>query len=82
MGYTVVALKEKISEIYPEIVSHGISLALDFNRELDTYDVKLKKDSHVLLTHLKKKDADECMDGVKCIHLGVQIGEFVKNFES
>ena len=82
MGYTVVALKEKISEIYPDIVRHGISLSLDFNRELDTYDVKLKKDSHVLLTHLKKKDADECMDGVKCIHLGVQIGEFVKNFES
>ena len=82
MGYTVVALKEKISEIYPEILRHGISLALDFNRELNAYDVKLKKDSHVLVTHLDKKDADECIDGVKCVHLGVQIGEFVKNFES
>jgi len=82
MGYTVVALKEKILEIYPEIVRHAISLTLDFNRELNTYDVKLKKDSHALETHLEKKDADECMDGVKCVHLGVQVGEFVKNFES
>ena len=82
MGYTVVALKEKITEIYPEIVRHGISFALEFNRELDTYDVKLKKNTHAFLTHLGKEDADECMDGVKCVHLGIQIGEFVKNFES
>jgi hypothetical protein len=82
MGYTVVALKEKITEIYPELVKHGITLGLDFNMQLNTYDVKIKKDSHALLTHLGKEEADECMDGVKCVHLGVQIGEFVKNFES
>ena len=68
--------------MYPEIEKHGITLGLDFNRELNTYDVKLNKDSHSLLTHIEKKEADECMDGVKCVHLGVQIGEFVKNFES
>ena len=82
MGYTVVALKEKVMEIYPEIARHGISLGLKFNQELNTYDVRLKKDSHALMTHIGKEEADECMDGVKCIHLGVQIGEFVKNFES
>ena len=30
---------------------------------------------------LKKKDADECMDGIKCVYLGIQIGQFIKNFE-
>jgi hypothetical protein len=82
MGYTVVALKEKIREMYPEIAEHRITVGLDFNRELNTYDVKLKKDDHTLLTHIGKEEADECMDGVKCVHLGVQIGEFVKNFEA
>jgi hypothetical protein len=82
MGYTVVALKEKITEIYPELVTHGISLGLEFNSELNTYDVKLKKNSHAFSTHIGKEDADECMDGVKCVHLGIQIGEFVKNFAS
>ena len=28
-----------------------------------------------------KKDADECMNNIKCVYLGVQIGQFVKNFE-
>lgn len=81
MGYTNVALKDKIMEMYPEIAEHGVSVSLDFNRELKTYDVKLKKDSHELMTHIEKKDADECMDGIKCIYLGIKIAEFIKNFE-
>jgi len=80
MGYTNVGLKDKIMEMYPEIEAHGISLSLDFNRQLKTYDIKLEKNSHKLVTHLEKKDADECMDGIKCINLGVQISEFIRNF--
>jgi hypothetical protein len=80
MGYTNVALKDKIMEMYPEIEKNGIAVSLDFNRELKTYDIKLKKDPHKLVTHLEKKDADECMDGIKCIYLGIQIAEFIKNF--
>lgn len=81
MGYSNVALKEKIYELYPEIREYGISMSLDFNRKMKTYDVKLKKDSKELTTHLEKPDADECMDGIKCIHLGVHIDRFIKNFE-
>ncbi len=81
MGYSNVALKERIYEMYPGIEQHGISMSLDFNQELKTFDVKLKRNSEQLITHLEKKDADECMDGTKCIHLGVQIDQFVRNFE-
>jgi len=81
MGYTNVALKDKIMEMYPEIEKHGIAISLDFNKEKDAYIVKFKKDKHELTTHLEKKDADECMDGIKCVYFGVQIGQFVKNFE-
>ncbi len=41
----------------------------------------LRKAVNELTTHLEKKDADECMDGNKCVYLGVQIGQFIKNFE-
>lgn len=82
MGYTNVALKDKILEIYPEITEHNISASLDFSGEKNSYIVKFKRGSHELTTHLEKKDADECMDGVKCIYLGVQIGQFINNFEA
>ena len=81
MGYTNVGLKDKIMEMYPEINEHGVSVALDFSKEKKAYVVKLKKDQRELSTHLEKQDADECMDGIKCIHLGIKIGQFIENFE-
>lgn len=81
MGYTNVALKDKIMEMYPDITKHGISVSLDFNKEKNAYIVKFKKNKHELTTHLEKKDADDCMDKIKCVYLGVQVAQFIKNFE-
>lgn len=81
MGYTVVALEDKILDMYPEIRKHGISVSVNFDEEKNAYIVKFRKDKHELTTHLEKKDADECIDGIKCVHLGIQLGEFIKNFE-
>jgi hypothetical protein len=81
MAYSDEALTAKITEMYPEISKHRISVSLDFNKQKNAYIVTFKKDHHELTTHLEKKDADECMDNVKCVYLGVQIGQFLKNFE-
>jgi hypothetical protein len=81
MGYTNVALKDKIMEMYPEIEKHGISVGLDFNQEKNAYIVRFNKDKHELTTHLEKKDADECMNDIKCVYLGVQVSQFINNFE-
>ncbi len=81
MGYTLVALKEKIMEMYPEIERNGISVGLSFDEQKNAYIVQFKKGNYELTTHLEKKDADDCMNGIKCVYLGVQIGQFIKNFE-
>ncbi|MGQ9571502.1 MAG: hypothetical protein ACUVUQ_11840 [Thermodesulfovibrionales bacterium] len=81
MGYTNVALKEKILEMYPEITKHVNSVGLDFDTQKNAYIIKFKKEKYELTTHLEKKDADNCMDGVKCVYIGVQLGQFTKNFE-
>lgn len=80
MGYTNAALKSKIMEMYPEIKKHGISVGLDFSQVKNAYIVTLGKDKHELTTHLEKKDADECMNGIKCVYLGIQISQFINNF--
>jgi hypothetical protein len=80
MGYTNVGLKDKIMEMYPEIEKYGISTSLDFSSEKNAYILKFKKGNHELTTHLEKKDADECMDGIKCVYLGMQVGQFISNF--
>ena len=75
-------LDSKLREIYPEIVKHDLSLSLSFDREKDAWIVMLAKGKHELTTHLERKDADACIDGVQCVYLGVQISQFLENFES
>jgi len=81
MAYTIVALKDKITEMYPEVEKHGISVGLEFSEEKNAYILHFKKDHHELTTHLEKKDADDCMNNIKCIYLGIQVSQFIKNFE-
>lgn len=81
MGYTKVALENKILEMYPEISKNGLSVSLNFDESKNAYIVKFAKDAKELTTHLEKKDADDCMNNIKCVYLGVQIGQFIKNFE-
>ncbi len=75
------ALESTIREMYPEIVKHGLLLSLSFDTDTDAWIVKLSKGKHELTTHLEKKDAEGCLDGIQCIYLGIQVGQFVKNFE-
>ncbi len=81
MGYTQVGLEQKILEMYPEISRHGISTGMSFDEGKNAWIIKFKKDGKELTTHLEKKDADDCMNNIKCVYLGIQVEQFIKNFE-
>ncbi len=81
MTYTTVALKDKILEMYPEIKEHLFAVGLTFDEAKDAYIVTFSREGHELSTHLDRKDADDCMNGIKCVYLGVQVWQFIKNFE-
>ncbi len=79
--YTIAALKDKITEMYPEIGTHRLAVSVDFSAEKNAYVVTFKRGREELSTHLEKHDADECMDNIKCVYLGVQVAQFIQNFE-
>jgi hypothetical protein len=81
MDVTNEAVQEKIRIMYPEIAKHNISMNVDFDSGKDAFVVKFHRGEHELNTYLDKKDAEECLNDIKCIHLGNQIAQFVKNFE-
>lgn len=81
MQHNAAELTAKLKEMYPEIQQHGLSMDLEFKPERNYWVIKLSKGDHLLQTLLDKKDADACLNGVQCVYLGVQIGQFVKNFE-
>ena len=80
-SHTDQELVAKLRGLYPEIDAHGIAVSAGYDHEKHAWIVKLAKGKHELTTHLEKKDADGCMEGVQCVYLGVQIAQLVKNFE-
>ena len=81
MVYANIELKDKILEMYPEITEHNVTVGMDFDEKKNAYMLTFKRGKEVLTTHLEKNDADECMNGIKCVYLGVQVAQFIKNFE-
>jgi len=81
MVITTVALKDKILEMYPEIEDHKVSVGLDFDEQTNGYILTFKRGTEALTTRIEKQDADDCMNGIKCVYLGIQVAQFIKNFE-
>jgi len=76
------ALARKLLEMYPEISKYGLDLDLSLDDSRGVWVVTLSKGEHRLSTFLEIKDAEACLQGDRCVYLGLQIGEFVNNFES
>ncbi len=79
--FTNEAIKDKIMVMYPEIAEQRLSMIVDFSEEKNAYLVTLRRGTEELSTHLEKKDAEECMNGIKCVYLGVQVAQFIRNFD-
>lgn len=81
MSVDVKSLDSKLREMYPDIDRYGFDMSLNFDENKDAWIVMLKHGQHELTTHLDRKDAEACLEGKKCVYLGVQVGQFVENFE-
>jgi hypothetical protein len=81
MKHTIAELKAKIHEMYPDIDEYGVTSSITYDKEKKTFVLELKKDVHHLATYIDKVDADKCLDNIECVHLGVQIGQFMENFK-
>lgn len=78
MGYSQVALEDKILQMYPVILEKGIKPELRFNEEKDAWFVKFKKDGREATVCLLKEDADACMDNTYCKSFGEDVMQALK----
>jgi hypothetical protein len=72
-------LEDKLLEMYPEIRAHNLNMGLNFDSGKNAWIVHLKRGDKDFTTHLEAKDAEDCLNGIKCVYLGVQISQFLKN---
>ena len=81
MQHVKAELIQKLKAIYPDITAHRLNLDVEFNADKNAWVVKLERDDAKLHTYLDKADADACLEGVQCVYLGVQVGQFIQNFK-
>ena len=81
MGYSQVALEDKILDMYPEIRENGLSPRLSFDADKNAWVVKLVKGSQMQTVYLDKADADACMDNTYCEAMKTDLCEILKKFE-
>jgi hypothetical protein len=81
MGYSLEELQQKLLEHHADIVKHGVTLSVSFDRDQVGYVVELAKSGKKAETFISKKDADECMQGIECYHMGIEIGNFLREFQ-
>ena len=81
MGYSLKELQQRLLEHHSDIVKQGVKLTVSFDRNRVGYEVKLAKGTKQAEIFISKKDADECMQGVECYHMGIEIGNFLREFK-
>jgi len=81
MKNTYDALMEKISTMYPEIRKKGLETEITYSEVEKAYHVGFRRGKAELVTRIEKEDVDECLNGSKCLYLGVQVEQFINNFE-
>jgi len=79
MSYTEEDLRKKLFEMYPEIGTYDLSMALEFDEAKDAWVITFKKDDLERHAFLDKGDADRCIEGNACIYLGIIIAQYIKD---
>ena len=74
-------LCEKIVAMYPEIGVCNIDIDVHYDEGKKAWVVRLNKDDHSLTHYLDVPEADFCMNGKKCVSLGLEIAQLRKNIE-
>lgn len=79
MGYTQIALEDKMLDLYPEV--RGLSPRIRFDEDKDCWEVKLKKGTNEVTVFLTKEDADACMDNTYCETFGSEIKKAIQKLQ-
>ena len=74
-------LCQRIVALYPDIGECDIDVKVDFDKDLNTWVVDLKKGRHELKTFLEEGDAEKCLEGIQCVSLGIEISQLKDSIE-
>jgi hypothetical protein len=81
MGYSLKELDQRLREHHSDIDQLGITLSVREDRERAGYVVELAKGGKHSEIFISQQDAAECLQGIECYHLGIELGNFIREFK-
>jgi len=78
MGYSQVALEDKLMDMYPEIREKGLTPRMTFDEAKNSWSVTFRKGAKEFTVALCKEDADACMDNTYCEMFGTEVKKVLK----
>jgi hypothetical protein len=79
MGYTQVALEDKIMDMFPE--ARALSPRIRMDEDKDCWEVKFRKGAKEITVFLSKEDADACMDNTYCEGFGKEVKKVISKLQ-
>jgi hypothetical protein len=70
-----------IHKFHPEIERDNMDLGVTFDQAEDRYLIKLSKSGETVGAYLPQEDADDCLEGRKCVNLAVQVTQLIAELE-
>lgn len=70
-----------IHKFHPEIKQNNLDLNVNYDEAEDRYLIKLSKSGETVGAYLDQKDADDCLEGKKCVNLAVQVTQLIADLE-
>jgi len=70
-----------IHKFHPEIARNKLELSVTFETAKDRYLIKLSKSGETVGAYLEEQDADDCLEGKKCVKLAVQVTQLITELE-
>ena len=73
-------LRARIASLYPEIGRFGLDVSVEPDPGNEAVSVRFSGASGSGRTLVDSRDASDCLDRGECLHLGIQVGQFVHNY--
>lgn len=81
MGYSLKELDQQFRKHHSDIDKLAIKLNVKEDRKRAGYVVELAKGGKQAEIFISQKDTDECLQSIECYHLGIELGNLIREFK-
>lgn len=69
---------QKITELNPDLGTCGADIDTYYSASKKSWLIVSKKEGHAIIHYLDKKDIKNCLNGVQCFSLGLDVAELTR----